>query len=477
VTTLAPAELAPLDALMLKTDADPMYRSVITGVLVLDGEPGWDRVLAVFEAATHKATRLRQKVVSPLLPVGPPQWVPDASFDLRYHVRRATAPGDGSLAEVLAAASAAATAPFDRARPLWGATLYEGMPGGSAIVLRAHHALADGLGSMEILGALLDLEPDPPGADGTDALEVPAPGAAAEPTPAGLLLSRLAAASMPGSMLERNISLGLAAGRMALQPGGTFAQVAAWASSVRRLMTADGATPSGLLAGRSRIRRFAALDVPLAALKQVANEADCTVNDAYLAALLGGFRRYQDKQGGPAGDVPLALPINLRGEGAGPADAAGNQFSAAVLPGPATIEDPVERMRAVARLVRQARSEPGLDAPSRLAPVLAQLPAALSTLGLATHARRVDLQASNVMGAPMPTYLAGQRVRRLYPFGPLPGIPAMAVLLSHDGTCCIGVTYDPAAITDAPLFFTCLGEAMDELLDGHATSTPVVIPD
>ena len=476
MTTLAPAELAPLDALMLKTDADPMYRSVITGVLVLDGEPGWDRVLAVFEAATHKATRLRQKVVAPLLPVGPPQWVPDASFDLRYHVRRATAPGDGSLAEVLAAASAAATAPFDRARPLWDAILYEGMPGGSAIVLRTHHALADGLGSMEILGALLDLEPDPPAEPEVDepgTLDVPA----AESTPAGLLLSRLAAASMPGSALERNISIGLAAGRMALQPGGTFTQVTAWASSVRRLLTADGATPSALLGERSRSRRFAALDVPLAALKKVANEADCTVNDAYLAALLGGFRRYQDKQGGPAGDVPLALPINLRGQGAGPADAAGNQFSAAVLAGPATIEDPVERMRAVAHLVRQARSEPGLDAPSRLAPVLAQLPARLSTLGLAAHARRVDLQASNVMGAAMPTYLAGQRVRRLYPFGPLPGIPAMAVLLSHDGTCCIGVTYDPAAITDAPLFFTCLGEAMDELLDGHATITPVVIPD
>jgi diacylglycerol O-acyltransferase len=475
VTTLAPAELAPLDALMLKTDADPRYRSVNTGVLVLDGEPGWDRVLAAFEAATRKAPRLRQKVVAPLLPVGPPQWVPDADFDLRYHVRRVSAPGDGSLAQVLADASRAATAPFDRAYPLWDATLYEGMAGGSALVMRAHHAVADGLGSLEILAALLDLEPDPPA---PAVMDVPAPAAVAEATPAGLLLSRLAAASMPGIALERNISLGLAAGRLALQPGGTFAQVTAWASSVRRLMTADGATPSAQLAGRSRTRRFAALDVPLAALKQAGNEAGCTVNDAYLAALLGGFRRYQDKQGGPAGDVPLALPINLRGQDADPAAAAaGNQFSAAVLPGPATIDDPVERMRAVARLVRQARSEPGLDAPSRLAPVLAQLPGVVATLGLANHARRVDLQASNVMGSPVPAYLAGQRVRRLYPFGPLPGIPAMAVLLSHDGTCCIGISYDPAAITDSPLFFTCLTESFDEILDGRATATPVVIPE
>jgi hypothetical protein len=192
---------------MLKTDADPVYRSVMTGVLVLDGEPGWDRVVSVFETATRKAPRLRQKAVAPLLPVGPPQWVSDAGFDLGYHVRRAAAPGDGSLLQVLQAASAAATAPFDRARPLWDATVFEGMPGGSAVVLRAHHALADGMGALEILGALLDLEPAPSREDPPLSAEPSAPAT----SPAGLLLSRLAAAPMPGSALRRNLSLTLAA--------------------------------------------------------------------------------------------------------------------------------------------------------------------------------------------------------------------------------------------------------------------------
>ncbi len=490
MTPPAPDELAPLDELMLKADADPALRTVVTGVLVLDDAPDWERLVSAFGAATVKAPRLRQKVVAPLLPVGPAEWVPDARFELGYHLRRMAAPGDGNLPDVLDAVSATATAPFDRARPLWEATLFEGMPRGSVLVMRAHHALADGVGAMEILAALLDLQPDAPGGPAPAGAEpVPAGGIAADPTPAGLLLARLAdlpqqlaggllqLADLPqqlaGRLGQGDLSLGTVAGRLVLLPGESVTRLTSWTSSLRRLMTADGAAPSALLQARSRARRFAALDLSLAALKEAAHAAGCTVNDAYLAGLLGGFRRYQEKRGTEVADVPMALPINVRDSVAG--DGA-NQFGAAVLSGPATIEDPVDRMRHVAGLVREARAEPGLDAAQRLAPVLAQLPSAFATLGMAAHARRIDLQASNVMGAPMATYLAGQRVRRLYPFGPLPGIPVMVVLLSHDGTCCIGVNLDPAAVDDPPLFMSCLCEGFDEVLGDRGSAVPAAIP-
>jgi diacylglycerol O-acyltransferase len=511
VTPSGPDELAPLDALMLKTDADPALRTVVTGVLVLDDTPEWERLVSVFEAATVKAPRLRQKILAPLLPVGPAEWVPDARFELGYHLRRAAAPGDGNLPDVLDAISATATAPFDRARPLWEATIFEGMRHGAVLVMRAHHALTDGVGAIEILAALLDPQPDSP-ADPPAGAERSVPGPAEagqsvpgpaearqsvpgraeagqtdpepaeagqsvpDPTPAGLLLARLAGMpqQLAGSLLQqRNLSLAVVAGRLVLLPGESLARLTTWTSSLRRLMTAEGAVPSALLRARSRARRFAALDLPLAALKEAARAAGCTVNDAYLAGLLGGFRRYQEKHGMEAADVPMALPINVRESVAG--DGA-NQFSAAVLAGPATIEDPVDRMRHVAGLVRQARAEPGLDAAQRLGPVLAQLPSVFATLGMAAHARRIDLQASNVMGAPMATYLAGQRVRRLYPFGPLPGIPVMVVLMSHDGTCCIGVNLDPAAIDDLPLFMSCLCEGFDEILGDRGSAVPAAVP-
>ena len=75
-----------------------------------------------------------------------------------------------------------------------------------------------------------------------------------------------------------------------------------------------------------------------------------------------------------------------------------------------------------------------------------------------------DLQASNVPGVPHETYLAGAKVERFYPFGPLPGCAAMVTMVSHAGTCGIGVNVDPAAVTQPDAFLGCLVDGMDEVL-------------
>ena len=55
---------------------------------------------------------------------------------------------------------------------------------------------------------------------------------------------------------------------------------------------------------------------------------------------------------------------------------------------------------------------------------------------------------SSIPGVPYPVYIAGSRITRMYPFGPLPGCAAMITLLSFDGTCCVGLNTDTLAITD-----------------------------
>jgi len=83
---------------------------------------------------------------------------------------------------------------------------------------------------------------------------------------------------------------------------------------------------------------------------------------------------------------------------------------------------------------------------------------------------RNDVQVSNVPGIPYPVYMAGARITRMYPFGPLPGCAAMITLISHDGTCCIGINMDAAAITDPALFQRSLSKGIDEVL--ALSSTP-----
>jgi hypothetical protein len=76
----------------------------------------------------------------------------------------------------------------------------------------------------------------------------------------------------------------------------------------------------------------------------------------------------------------------------------------------------------------------------------------------------LDLQASNFPGLSRPAYLAGARMERMYPFGPVPGSAMMSTLVTHDGICCIGVTTDQDAVPDPDLLNACMQEALDEVL-------------
>ena len=76
----------------------------------------------------------------------------------------------------------------------------------------------------------------------------------------------------------------------------------------------DGAsgTCSPLLARRSRSWRLDAIDVPLGELKAAGKAAGGSLNDAYIAALLGGFRRYHEQLGAPIEALAMAMPISMR---------------------------------------------------------------------------------------------------------------------------------------------------------------------
>jgi diacylglycerol O-acyltransferase len=78
--------------------------------------------------------------------------------------------------------------------------------------------------------------------------------------------------------------------------------------------------------------------------------------------------------------------------------------------------------------------------------------------------KHVDFLASNVPGFAFPIYLGGSRVERYTAFGPTIGASVNLTLLSYDGTCCIGVTLDSAAVPDREVFLACLSEGFEEVL-------------
>src|SRR5215470_2163496 len=115
------------DALMWHIERDPLLRSTVVSVWVLDSPPDAKRFAATLERTMRHVPRLRQRVVEDPLGVAPPRWEADPLFELPYHVRHVRAPGAGTVRDLLDMAAPIAMQAFDKDRPLWELHCVEGL--------------------------------------------------------------------------------------------------------------------------------------------------------------------------------------------------------------------------------------------------------------------------------------------------------------------------------------------------------------
>src|SRR6186997_2447091 len=145
------SRMSDSDALMWTIEKDPLLRSTITAVSLLDGAVDRQRFTDKVDRASRIVPRLRQRVVGNPYSLAPPRWEVDPNFDLGYHLRIVNAGGAGDLQQVLDLAQWVGMQGFDRARPLWELYLVDGMADGrSALIQKLHHAISDGVGSVQI---------------------------------------------------------------------------------------------------------------------------------------------------------------------------------------------------------------------------------------------------------------------------------------------------------------------------------------
>ncbi|GAA3970976.1 wax ester/triacylglycerol synthase domain-containing protein [Gordonia caeni] len=448
------SRLSPVDTVMWRGDTDRNLRSTISMLEVYDCTPDWDRLVAAHEWGSRMAPRFRQRVVEAPLAAGAPSWAVDPDFDLHYHLRRIRIGGDGSMRELLETCEQLAMTPLDPRRPPWEGYLIEGLPDGTAAYfLKAHHALTDGLGAIIALAQLHSTSRDPipdkpqppaPEVDEPSALDVLGRQLAEEVERVPLLASK----ALEGVLALRN-------------PKRALSKVLRYGRSVPRVAGLVSPPGSPLLAGRSGSWRFTAFEVPFVSLKAAATATKASVNDVYLGGLIGGFRKYHERLDTMVDAIPVAIPISVRK----PDDpAGGNRIAVGRLAGPVGIDDPFERVLTVREQVRAARNEPAVDVFNTAGPVLAWMPGQLLAQFSGTTSGN-DLQASNVPGIPWETFVAGARVERMYPFGPLPGCGVMATMITHNGVACLGLNSDAAAIADPELFAECLVEGFNEVID------------
>lgn len=451
------ARMSDMDALMWAIEKDPLLRSTITAVALLDGPPDRERLLDKIERGTRLIPRLRQKAVSPPFSVAPPAWVNDPNFDLDYHVRWVRAAGDGSLRSLLELAAPVAMQGFDRARPLWEFLIVEGLADGrAALIQKIHHSVTDGVGGIKLAMMLLDFERD-----------APAPTEPIPDAPEAEAVSRWGLL-LEGIAHEQRRQRGIAARTLrqlrgaAAKPWDTAVAAAGGVASLARLMAPAFEPLSPIMQNRSLSVRFDTIAVPLSAMKAAARPAEGRLNDAFVAAVAGGLRRYHDHHGEPVEALRMSMPINIRDDAESEA-LAGNQFVPARFEVPLGPSDPVERMRSLRQLMRTQRDEPALAATEAIAGILNRLPTSLTTQLFGSMLKGIDFVTSNVPGAPIPLYVSGARLEANFAFGPLAGAATNITLLSYQDELHIGVNMDPAAIPDADVFMSCLRDGFDEV--------------
>lgn len=425
------------DAIIWNIERDPQLRSTVMVVWELDRVPDPERMGASIDRMIRAIPRLRQCVVEGR---PRPSWVDVDLDDLSHHyVERAFDTG-ASFADAVAFAETWVAEPFDRSRPLWRLALLTGLDGDrAAVVIKVHHAIADGLGMVLMLGAFTDLEPD------------------AGAVPTGNVVS-LPTTREPFSPLRRLGHKAAVVGRTVVaSPAGATRQFARTAASAARLVTPQRSPLGSSISARSGHLRLETREMRVADLKSVSRATGTTVNDVFVTIVADAVKRYHRERGHRCPALRFHIPVDVRTDRT--ADLIGNEF----VPARVTLdlEHPEEALlgQVSAQLIR-LRHEPVL-------PHLSSISAAIHRLGRGPSAwiiggmmKGVDVLASNLPGPPIPLYLAGSRIERFAGFGPPAGAALNVTLFSYDGRATLGVTVDTEAFVNHDRFLDCLDAAV-----------------
>jgi len=451
--------MSDADALMWHIEKDPALRSTITTLFVFDGKLDRARLERRIERLSRVVPRLRQRVRSNSLSLAPPRWETDPNFDLGFHLWWVKAPGRGELREVLDMAEPIAMSGFDRARPLWRAVAVEGLKGGrSAIIMKVHHAVTDGVGGVRIMLELMDMEPDAadkkmPGRPEVHVMTQPERFADALDHERRRQLG----------MVKRSAGVGLSSIVSAVSdPAGTLNAAGDLAASLGRTLRPVAHPMSPLMTGRSLSYRFDTLTIPLDTAKKAARKAGGTLNDAFVGGVARGLRIYHLRHGIDCDELRMGIPINIRS--VENENLAGNAFIPARLEVPIDADDPIVLMKEIHSLVDGARTEPANDLVEPMSNLLNRLPTTALTGLFGSMMKGLDFTTSNVPGAPFPVYLAGTPLVAQFPFGPLSGAATNITLLSYQNDLNIGVNSDPAAIPDPEVLIASLEEGFADVL-------------
>jgi diacylglycerol O-acyltransferase / wax synthase len=454
---MSPERLSSLDASFLYLERPAMHMHVAALSVFSPTEHGaltYDDVARVAEARLHLAPRLRQRVLRVPAGLARPLWVDDERFDLDFHLRRAAIPSPGGRLQLERAAGRVLSRPLDRAKPLWELYVFEGLAEDrTAVLLKLHHALADGISGMLIASALFDLSADAE-------LGAPPKGAwtpEATPDAAGLAID--AVQDLILHPVEALV-------RVAEAPAHAVSVVGETLDGLRSL-AGMGMPPRGPFDIRvGPNRRFATAEVPFELVHDVKRSLGGTINDVVLTAVGGGLHDLLRTRGEPTRGrvLRVMIPVSVRSR-AQEGDV-GNRVAPAFVDIPVGKMLPVSRLKRVRRATEELKGSAMAVSADKIIGLGAYAPPALHAMAarLVSRNRWFNLVVSNIPAPQIPMYLAGARLEASFPAMPLGESCALSIACtSLGGTMAFGLTADWDALRDIAVLARGIESAFAEL--------------
>ena len=413
------------------------------------------------------------------------EWIDDPDFDIDRHVTVHELGGAGGRAELQEFLEGRFHEPIERDRPLWRAYVLEGNEFG-AVMIRYHHAIADGTALARVLIEMTSDSPDdrldhPPvpedrlhPADMPGAVEeAPAERAARRKRDKALMMATQAATVPIAAGVKATSGAGRLLEMLDLdRPGSMVAKIAdqtlGVAEALDKLVVSQ--PPDVAVFGRTGVHKRAdwAPAHDLATVKRAAKTRGATVNDLMLAAIAGGLRRYLESRGEPVKDVMTMIPVNLRAADEPLPRFLGNRFALVALMLPVEASTPVERLEVAHERMVAIKAGPEVLLTFGLQTALGKVGTVTSRVSKVTQEYFADKAigiTTNVPGPQHPRYFAGQELVGLLGWVPMASNQSIGVcIFSYNNQIRVGFKTDTNVVPDISNLVAAYSAEMAELL-------------
>lgn len=417
------------------------------------------RIAHVLAARAATIPELTRSVRATWWPPGGAAWAEDASFAAERHVHTHRLPRLHREDQLAAMVATLMAEPLPASRPAWQLHVISGIRGGRvAVLIKLHHALADGAGVLAVAGGLLD--------EGCGAPQANGHPEQARPAHSGL-------------------------GRAAT---GLASDLASWAQQVGRVTgiaaaTLTAARPSAFLSGASTVlagsprRQADMVRLDADALHRVRKKLGGTLNDVVLATVAGGLHQWLRRHSGPAGldddrGLRAFIPVSLRAR-RGNHHPGGNQLSGYLCELPIDEPDPLARLHAATEAMQRNKTAGPTRGPGAFPLIAEALPGAVHRVATPLLGRAApllfDTMVTTVPLPDIPLSLDGAPLREIYPLAPLAsGQPLSIATAVYRGSVHVGLLTDPHLLPHGTALGTAIADAASEL---HDAAQPTSIPD